>query len=242
MNKRDSILYFCDEAGIREKHAALGGLAIRLRDAIEVDARMNAIRRATGINREIKWSNAKDRRDNAHRSFAALLRELFEERKVDLHINFIPMQKYQHRISGVRRKIDTISKQYFNLILFRAIAYYGRDNPIHVRLDNGEFTECLPDFHRAVNTKAWEKFGYEEPVETICCRDSSNANFLQLLDVTLGAFSALRNNRFATSADSFKAQFAEEIHSSWGRTDLSNNTPPSDRAFTVWNVSPSFQT
>lgn len=242
--RQPSTLYFCDEASQRgEAFMCLGGLAVDLRAAILLEDRLLQVRQECGVQGEVKWSKAKARRNSVHRSYAYLLHELTVKQVLHLHLMFVPMQKYFHNASGERNRIDTVSKQYYQLILHRPIRFYGLTHVIHIRPDNGECTQRLPSFRSALNRDGKRVYGAEESVWTIepsCSATSRARNFLQLLDVTLGAMTAVRNNRFSACADTFKAKLTWEIWELWGCPDLTKNTYPPDQHFNVWNVVPSW--
>lgn len=242
--RRSSILYFCDEASQQgEAFMGLGGLAVDLTAAIELEENFSRIREDCGVQGEVKWSKAKARRDSVHRRYAHFLHALTVQRIVDLHLIFVPMEKYFHRASGDLKRTDTVSKQYYNMILHRPIRFYGWDYDIHVRPDNGECTERLPSFRAALNREGERRFGINESVQSIepsCSATSRGRNFLQFLDVTLGAMTAMRNNRFPDRTKSFKADLAWEIWELWDRPDLAKSTYPAHQHFSVWNVTPSW--
>ena len=163
---------------------------------------------------------------------------------IDFHLMFVPMSRYRHPISGNRGRIDTVSKQYYQFLLHRAVRYYG-DADLHIRPDLGECSHRLPDFVTALNAESNRRFGHVDPVRTIspsCSATSPARHFLQFLDVSIGALAAIRNGRFDNNEGSFKAELAREIWEFWGAPDLSCNTAIADRRFNIWNVVPSWQT
>lgn len=242
-DKRQKILYFCDETShVDDEFMAVGGIAVNTRAINEVEERIFQLRREFKISdtKEIKWSNVKARRDNVHRGYANLLRELVVKGRIHLHVRFQRMSDWNHDMAGPRKKTDTVSRAYYQLLLHRPVAFYGPQADIVVRPDNGDCTEKLHEYLPHLNTDARRKKGCKTgPVRSIDCQDSSRTPCLQLLDVTLGGLASLRNSRhLRPEISNVKRELAVHIHSVWGNTDLSRSSDSRTRKFNVWNAQP----
>ncbi len=238
---RHKLLYFCDETShVGDKFMAVGGIAVNLASAREIESKIIKMREKLSLTGEIKWANTKSRRDSGQKAYADLLFELVKSRNIHFHIRFQPMAVYDHKKSGERRKIDTVSKAYYQLISHRPIRYYGDQCDLHIRPDKGECTERLHQYTGAMNSDAVKIHGIPGPcVKSIHQRDSKKSHHLQLLDVTLGALAALRNERhLREGAAKAKRELAEYVHRLWGKVDLTKSSPISYRPFNVWNVRP----
>lgn len=146
------------------------------------------------------------------------------------------MARYDHKLSGPRRKSDTVSKAYYNLIVHRAARFYGRSSDLHIRPDDGDCTARLHRFIGNMNSYAAKRYATDPNcIRSIHCRESKATHHLQLLDVTLGAMAAIRNERQLGPA---KRDLAEYIQELWD-CDLTVSSPSAHRRFSVWNVTPS---
>jgi hypothetical protein len=235
-------LYFCDETGTTDDtYLAVGGVAIRASRANSIRAVLKDLARQCNVTREIKWSNTSDRRDNVHRAYVDYLFALIEDRQAHLHIRFSKMSEYDHQLSGARRKIDTVSKAYFQLLLHRPGQFYCRTCDIFVYPDKGECTALLPRFRGPLNAHCRGRYGHPafchiEP------RDSENDPILQMLDVTLGAMGALRNERHnAPNAKKAKKDLAEYVLGKSGLSSVGGNSPRTNRTLSIWNATPMWE-
>jgi hypothetical protein len=219
---------------------AVGGVAINMQTIGNVERRIQAIRDAMNISSEIKWNNVKPRRDNGHFAYADLLKELVEAGNAHFHIRFQRMEDWDHRRSGPRRKTDTVSKAFYQLVLHRPVKFYGSKADIHIRPDKGDCTEKLHEYIGQMNTEASRlaKCGVK-CVKSIEVRDSKETPCLQLLDVTLGALAAIRNERhMSPDISQTKRDLALHVHGLWSNRNLSANSLKAERKFVVWNAQP----
>jgi uncharacterized protein DUF3800 len=155
---RPQLLYFCDEAGTADdEYLAVGGIALLAARANDIRAFLMDVARQCNVTREIKWSNTTDRRDSVHRAYVDYLFSLIEDKQVHFHIRFSKMSDYDHRLSGARRKIDTVSKAYFQLLLHRPGRFYCRACDIFVYPDKGECSELLSSYRGRLNANCSEK-------------------------------------------------------------------------------------
>lgn len=231
------ILYFCDETSqIDDDFMAVGGLAIRRGRIATIVADLRELNEQNGVISEVKWTTAKKRRVSVHSLYAEYLARLIRGGHAHLHIRFAPFNEYDHRNSGPRGRIDTVSKMYFQLLLHRAAAFYGRKGAIYVHPDNGDCTSYLPLMRDQLCAAAYRSQRCKPNcVRVIEPRDSSSEPMLQLLDVTLGAFAALRNGRELAETKQKLAEHVLDLHDA---PDIKKNSPRTDRRFNIWNVEP----
>jgi hypothetical protein len=237
---RATLLYFCDETSIGEDYMAVGGLAIRRDRATELAADIHAINKAYGVKSEVKWATVKKRRTDVHKAYVNYLFTLVENKQAHLHIRFSPFKEYDHKASGPRRETDTVSKAYYQLLLHRVGRYYGGKHDVLVRPDNGDCTSYLRSMRDSLNGDIHGRFGGQRvTVVDVECRPSHVEPFLQLLDVTLGAFGSFRNARHLLATGSApKRELAEYAVQRSGLHRLSSSTHMDARVLNVWNVKP----
>jgi hypothetical protein len=228
--------YFCDESSfIGEEYMAVGGLALPKKNLKGAVDRIKKIERPNRD--EVKWTSTKHWNLEIRKAYVDCLADLIDKRLVHLHIRFAPFAEYEH--SGRRKVFDSVSKAYYQLLLHRALRHYGQDFGLLVRPDDGECTSELERFVPALNADGLIKYkAAPNCIRSLICLDSKNEPMLQLLDVTLGALTAFRNERhirFETSAA--KAELANYAHDRFGIKDLKKNSDDG-RRFSIWNVIP----
>ncbi|WP_297515610.1 DUF3800 domain-containing protein [uncultured Caulobacter sp.] len=232
------VYYFCDESSyVTDEFMSVGGLAVPDYNLARIVADLHAIKNSKGGPSETKWNSVKSRRDSAHKAFVDYFRAGLEAGDFHFHVRFAPFSEYDHKISGPKQRIDTTSKMHFQLLLHRAIRFYGKHYKLRIRPDNGDCTSALVDQISKLHTWGATNYGCKHDcIENIEPRDSKREVMLQLLDVPLGAFTALRNQRELIGA---KRELADYVQAAFPSVNLKNSTHMEAMKFNVWNVKPS---
>lgn len=219
---------------------AVGGIAIHTDAIPKIVSDLATIKADSPKRGEVKWSNAKSYGGKVHKAYMHYLFSLIRAGRAHFHIRFSEMSEYDHSLSGDRRRIDTVSKAFYQLIVHRPIKYYGNKCSINFYPDDGECTAKLSDFLPAMWAEEYSRFSRENPsVKLIQPRCSASEPLLQLLDVTLGALAAARNGRHLTEGFSpIKRDLAEEALKLTGWPDIAGNCSPEERALNLWNAKP----
>lgn len=213
---------------------AVAGLVVPDSVLQQITADLVQIKRDNGNPREVKWSETKARRDSPEKGFADYFEKMVKDKQIHFHIRFAPFRQYDHRASGPNKRVDTTSKMHFQLLLHRAVRHYGKHYKIRIRPDNGDCTKDLPNQIGNLHWHGAERYGTPyDCIEHIQCLDSEREPLLQLLDIPLGAFAAVRNNRQLGAA---KRDLADYMMAKWPNLNLARDTPDID--FSVWNVKP----
>lgn len=215
-------------------------MAVRPARAAAIVRDIAKITEAYGVTSEVMWKVAKARRDDIYRAFIDLLFDLVRDNQIHVHLRFSPIKDYDHRESGPRRHIDTVSKAFYQILLHRAGRFYGEKCKILVRPDNGACTAYLPAMLAGLNTDTGLKFGVSHSAfANIEPRDSRKETMLQLLDVTLGALTCVRNgNHLNGNVGPYKSKLAQYALERSGLKSIAASHSLSERAFNVWNVTP----
>lgn len=82
---------------------AVGGIAVNMASADEIERKICDIRDRLNVSGEVKWSNTKNRRDSGQKAYADLLRELVQNKNVHFHIRFMRTQDWDNERSGARK-------------------------------------------------------------------------------------------------------------------------------------------
>lgn len=188
---------------------AVGGLAVSRRMVPTIARDLDALNRKNGVISEVKWSTAKRRRVSIHRLYADYLFNLVENGLAHFHIRFAPFNEYDHKKSGPAGRTDTVSKMYYQLLLHRPVYYYGSKAALFVYPDAGDCTAYLPRMRNQLCAGGYNSMKSKPNcVREIVPRNSRTEPLLQLLDVTLGALTAIRNER---ATGDVKAELASYI-------------------------------
>lgn len=216
---------------------AVAGLAVPDRELKPITDDLLAIQAQKGGPSETKWSTVKSRRDSAHVAFVDYFAEAIKAKRIHFHIRFAPFDRYDHRASGTRLRADTTSKMHYQLLMHRAVRFYGKHYKLRIRPDNGDCTAALANQVSALHSWGAHKYGVpQDCIDSIEPRDSKREVLLQLLDVPLGGLTALRNERQLTGP---KRELADYIGAKFAHKNLCGNCGPTIKDFSIWNAIPS---
>jgi len=218
---------------------AVAGLAVPRANLREVLARIAAVPPPVGRLRreEVKWKTTKKWNLSNRKALVDCLAGLIEERLAHFHIRFADFSAYDH--DGQRRRIDTVSKMFYQLLLHRAVRHYGTEYKVLIRPDDGSCTEELQNFTGALAVEGQLRYGtHPECVQGVLCADSKREPVLQLLDVSMGALTALKNDRhLLPDASEAKKELSQYALAKLGIKNIHKNYD-NGRTLSVWNVIP----
>jgi len=160
--------------------------------------------------------------------------------RLHFHIRFSEMAEYDHKLSGPRRRIDTVSKAFYQLLLHRPVTYYRDHADIYIYPDDGECTVELPDKIGALRVEQYRVSSYTHcAIKCIEPRQSHREPMLQLLDCTLGALAAYKNGRHLNEAISeVKRGLAIHAFKSTGWKTLDGYFDKEAKKLNLWNSKP----
>jgi hypothetical protein len=219
----------------------VGGLGIPgyYRNQIKRELRQIKIDCGLPPESEVKWSKTNQYRYRAQHKFAEYLSELVKRNVVNLHIIFFPISQFDNRANDGRE--GSVGRIYNEMLIFRPLKFYGPYSKIYLRPDSGNCSEGLaPYLEKAVEEAAKrERRGFHLAQNIRSClacfkpKDSSTTDILQLLDVTLGALTARREQRENKAA---KNALADLVHGLYDRIDLESETGGKEaQTFSIWN-------
>jgi hypothetical protein len=231
------IIYFCDESSfLREDTMAVAGLAIPRTNLQSLLQRIAAIPTG-GYRDEVKWQTTRQWNLDFRKAFVDLLASLIKDRLAHFHIRFAQFSAYSHE--GARKRFDTTSKMFYQLLLHRAVRHYGGEYKLLIKPDDGDCTSQLKKFAMSLSIDGQFKYGaHPDCISDIVCTGSKHEPFLQLLDVMLGALTAFRNGRhLLPETATAKAELAKHAVTALGIKDIARNFDDG-RRLSIWNVIP----
>lgn len=221
----------------------LGGIAVQPHRLKGIEADIAEINKRMNYTSEVKWEKARERRDDIYMAYIQLLATLVHHKQIHFHMRFSPIAEYDHKDSGPRGHADTVSKAFYQLFLHRPGRYYSRTCDIHVRPDGGSCTEYLPKTIAGLNADICIHHGRDRHcVRTIQPCDSTKEPILQLLDVTLGGLTCLKNGNHENGVVApYKAGLAVRTAEVLGISNIHASTHMNERVLNVWNVTPKYK-
>jgi hypothetical protein len=210
----------------------------------EVLDRMAVIREAHGKIGEVKWNRASTQGGVLHKAYIDLLFNLVFENKMHFHIRFSKTADYDDKLSGDRRRTDTVSKAFYQLLLHRAVGLYNNNWTVEIICDAGDCTALLPGFRNALGVHEQRTYstGYGSCITSIKQRSSAETPLLQLLDVTLGALASYRNGRhLVEGANKVKSELAQYAFAQTKWPSIDGSCPAGSRVVVRWNAKPTIK-
>jgi len=237
------VYYYSDESSFEPGHAftGIGGLAVPGYYRNQIKRELREIKIAAGLRpeSEVKWSKTTEYRYKAQHDFADYLARLVKNKIVDLHIVFFPIAEFNNRANNGRE--GTVGRIYNDMLIFRPFKFYGPHSKLYLRPDKGKCSEGMePHLENAAaeaarrNREGWRPA--QNVRECLACfkpKDSAATDILQLVDVTLGALTARRENR---SNQEPKTELSAHVLELYEHPDLTEDIGGKDaRNFSIWN-------
>lgn len=245
---KEPLLYFCDESHISPEFqfASIGALAVVPERAKKISDDLSEIRKKCNFSptKEVEWKSYKRRNDCVHTRYINYLFDAISNNYLHFHVLFTPMGNYVNSVNGKKHRAEVISKAYYQLLLHRAGRFYGGQCKLLVRPDNGECTAYLPEIRFGLNNTICEKFGYDQaPISSIRPSSSNNEPLLQLLDVSLGALTAVKNGRYINQeGDGERKRLVNLVLQRAKVADIHVSDSRDRRSQNIWNVTPKGET
>ena len=179
---------------MNDTHMAVAGMAICEAQLPQIRAELQLIRQRCRAGGEIKWNTTDNDNIQVRKEYINLMWHLIRGRHAHLHLRFAPFGEYDHHLYE-RRRFDTASRMFYQLLLHKAVRHYGARELLFIRPDNGPCTEPIPGLKYALLADGKKYDRHPECIDSIECLDFAAEPILQLLDVSLGAFAALRRSQ-----------------------------------------------
>jgi hypothetical protein len=230
---------YCDESSFikqpdpTDRFMSVGALVIPSVGIQLLLDELKAIRGANFARGEIKWNNTTKRETKVRIDFIDHLWTLLKKKRVNFHVRFAPFDEYSHDDYPGKR-FDTTNRMFYQLLLHRAVKHYGKWDRLYIRPDDGDCTANLEQFKVGLESDGWKRYkANPNCIESIICLSSKTEPVLQFLDVSLGALTALRNNRALGES---KQLVADHMRDKLDGIDLTKDLH--DRTFSIWNAKP----
>ena len=226
-----------DESGISNDRYMLVGALTTSRN--NVGAILNGIERLrskVSMPHELKWQKVCDSRESEYKTFIDAGLRLLTKNQARFDMICFDNSIRDHKKYNEGDSDIGLNKMYYQLLLHRAVRYYGKKGGIHIRLDARNSSTPLSSLKDMLNNGA-RNIGIENgPVKVLESTSSKNCDLLQLNDVLLGAFSAYRNNRL--NGRPSKARLAQHVFEKSGFDSLDEDSDRTKK-LTFWNFKPS---
>ena len=226
--------FYCDSSSHRNhEYVVVGGIALPPKRALEANDALQTIKDSAGIRSEFKWSKySAGGREAAYKEAVDLFFGMLDRSELHFHCLICDFATFNHKKIGAGNPEKSVNKLYYQLMLHRVCAKYGKEHPVVMYPDHGADSSEIHGFRGAICAAAYKRYG----AMPNCLRDinpvpSRDHNVMQMLDIVIGAFAAEREGRILARP---KDDLRKHVMDASGIKDLSTNIGRANK-MTVWN-------
>ena len=229
------VIFHGDSSSRDKEYMVAGGFAVSSKRVSEIEDTIANLRARANIS-EFHWSEYRggDRRDAYHDLVKYAFR-LVRQGHAELHIIIARFKGYKHKRIPGENEDTSVNRMYWLLGLHRLGQYYGRDRPIHMRLDRGNDSSDICNMRNELCAAAYHEYATRpnciRSITPVC---SSKSGIVQMADVIAGGIAAKRNG-VIHSPKNEKGPLADFILAESGHPAWDVCTPAMARGLTVWN-------
>lgn len=213
-----------------------GGFAVAGNRIAEIEDQIAMLRDDAGIRSEFHWSGYRGgEKQKAYEELVRYACQLINRKHAAFHVIIANFGGYNHRAKRGENHDTSVNRMYFQLLLHRVAAFYGKKRAIHVRLDSGNDSADICGMRNQLCASAYRQYSTKPNcVRSIEPVKSHNVGLIQMADVLVGAIAAKRNEVVHKSA---KGDLANFVLKASGRHSWATDTSYNARFLTVWQHS-----
>lgn len=233
---------YCDESRqTNHQYMVLAGIIIESQKVAKACQRINTLRKQLNMMAELKWTKVSKGKLSEYIAFVDLFFDLIESDQLHFHAMILDTHQFDHQAYNQGNKEIGFYKFYYQLLLHK----FG--GPYCTKHDNARFLVFpdyrntnykLADLKKALNNGIAKNYKiHSNPwrnIEPIA--DSKECDLLQLVDIITGSIGYVKNHlQCLPNASLAKKNLAEKIRDQAKVQDLGEDTPRSQKHFTIWN-------
>ncbi|WDF55314.1 DUF3800 domain-containing protein [Mucilaginibacter sp. KACC 22063] len=235
---------YCDESRItKERFMVIGGIIVNSKSLNELSLKIRSYREQNGMIYELKWSKVSNNRIQQYKNLVDLIFELIEENRINFRSIIADTSKFNHRkYNGGDGELG-FYKMYYQLLFHCFGSDYlldnlNQDNSFIVFPDHKTTNYMLGELKSRLNNNMFYKLGSRSsPFRSIEPTDSKKSDFVQLVDILIGAIGYHKNElHLKAGASLAKLELSNYIALKFGLAQLGDNFKYKKRKFTVWNI------
>lgn len=241
MNTESKVfLIYCDESGITDtRFMVIGGIIINSKALLSLKALLDSYRKNYNMVYELKWQKVSNNRLTHYKALIDLVFELIEEGRINFRCAVFDTTKFNHKRYNRGDAELGFYKLYYNLLFY----CFGQDyhqfkHKFVVFPDQKPGKYDLSELKSRLNNNMFYKLGNRSsPFGSIEATNSKKSDFIQIVDLIIGAISYQINNYHkADSASPAKIELSNYIANKVGLEEFSkSNFYYKKKKFTIWD-------
>jgi len=217
----------------------IGGLLLNAKSLRELKDRVDQYRLEYGMIYELKWSKISKQRLPHYKALVDLVVDMINENRVNIRTLIVDTHKLDHKRFNDGDSETGFYKMYYQL-LYNCFGcdYHRHKNRFVVFPDQKPGKYVLGELKSRLNNAMFYKQGNRHsPFGSIEASDSKKQDFIQIIDVIIGAIGYHKNGLHLKEYTSpAKKEFANYIAGKFSIDTFGNDTRYRGTRFTIWNI------
>lgn len=231
---------YCDESRITgDRYMVIGGLILNAKSLIELKYRIGEYRNNYSMFYELKWSKISKNRLPHYKALVDVVFDMIKENRINIRTIVVDTKKLDHKRFNDGDSETGFYKMYYQL-LFNCfgVDYHRHKNRFVVFPDQKPGKYVLGDLKSRLNNNMFYKQGNRNsPFGSIEASNSKNLDFIQIIDVVIGAIGYHKNKlHLSENTSPAKKEFSEYLAGKFSIDVFGNNKNWGGRKFTIWNI------
>lgn len=217
------------------KYMVLGGIVVI---STRRDQVLTAFREIRGKHRlfgELKWGKISSAKLHVYKEFIDCFFAFYSENVLHFHSLVIDTSKLDHAQYNKGNAEIGFSKFIYQLLIKFGRLYHAKGN-FHVHLDDRTTRQSLEELRQILNSGIRKRWGVDRyPYKRVQFLESHKSDFLQVVDLLIGAIAFVKNGHYLKSdASPARKELADYICQRACLPSLGHSTPMRMQKFTIW--------
>lgn len=234
-------LIYCDESSITgDRYMIIGGLVINSKALLELKALIGEYRKNYGMIYELKWGKISINRLEHYKALIDIIFDLIDEGRINFRCAVFDTTKFNHKRFNDGDSELGFYKMYYHLLFYAfGTDYHQNKNRFVVYPDQKPGKYNLFELKNRLNNNMFYKLGNRQsPFGSIESTNSKKSDFIQIVDILLGAIAYHINKKHKLdNASAAKVEMANYISGKVKQNEFKakNFKYKKNNRFTIWN-------
>ncbi len=230
-------IYMDESCQNGHKFMVLGGVVIEQPNIDAITRSLAEVREKRGLDREIKWGKISGAKLECYKHYLDVFFDYMNNGQITFHSVLIDCSQLNHaKYNGGNHEIG------FSKFTYQLLLRIGKEcrtyQTIHAYLDNRNTNQSLDELQRILNSGIAKKHQLtHRPFKRVQYVDSKICNFVQLVDLLIGAIGYQSNGKdLEHDASRHRIDLMQYICSRAKLRRLDEGTAFGKQGFTIWKM------
>jgi hypothetical protein len=230
-------IYIDESCQNGHKFMVLGGVVIEQPNMNAITRSLTEIREQRGLDREIKWGKISGAKLECYKSYLDVFFDYMNNGQITFHSVLIDCSQLNHsKYNDGNHEIG------FSKFTYQLLLRIGKEcrtyESIHAYLDNRNSNQSLDELRSILNSGIAKRHQLtHKPFKRVQYVDSKNCDFVQLVDLFIGAIGYQSNGKdLVNGASQHRIALIQYISSKAKLRRLDEGTAYGKQGFTIWKM------